>query len=523
MMKAMKQSTNQHTNQRFGSRGTGQGCDSAGPAWPGGEKPYAPMRPTGPIDLHLDANESGVSAVDLAKLVSAIDRDVVRRYPSAKALEGLIAERLGVSVECALVTAGGDEAIDRACRTFLAPGREIVIPVPTFEMIGRYARRAGATLVTTPWEAGAFPVDAVLACVNKRTGMIAVVSPNNPTGAVATAADLERLSMAAPLSVLLVDLAYAEFADEDLTRTALSLPNAVVIRTFSKAFGLAGMRVGYAAGHPAAIEAMRAAAGPYPVCGLSLAAAEAALKDAPEFLSSVVARVKEERRALFGLLRELGAVPRESQGNFVLAEFDDAEWVWRALAGLGIAVRRFAGDPALDRCLRVTCPGDARSFARLERGLRAAMRPRGLLLVLDALTPFSRGADGMAHEVRSLLVRVSSRMELGLITQRSRRDAEEIAQRLGLAGLARVVDCADDGEADDRARQMSRVLGRLGIEAAWMLSSTPGDMAAARGAGVVPVAVVPEDEAGSVRVAELQRAGAARVFMGLSKIEEVIP
>lgn len=522
MKKAMKLPMSTRMNQPFESSCTGQGCEAARPAWARGNKPYAPERALGPIDLHLDANESGVSAVDLRRLVSALDRDVARRYPSAAGLERLIAEKLGVPAECVLVTAGGDEAIDRACRAFLATGCEIVIPVPTFEMIGRYARGSGATLVTTPWEAGRFPIDRVVDCVTKRTAMIAVVSPNNPTGAVATAADLERLSMAAPLGVLLVDLAYTEFADEDLTRMALSLPNAVVIRTFSKAFGLAGMRVGYVAGPREAIQAMRAAAGPYPVCGLSLAAAESALKDTPEFLAGVVARVKKERRALFGLLRELGASPRDSQGNFVMAEFDDAEWVWRALAGLGIAVRRFAEDPMLDRCLRVTCPGDAISFDRLERGLRAAMRPGGLLLELDAVTPWCGDDFGAARDVGSLMVRLSSRIQIGVMTRRSRREAEEIVERLGIAGVVRVVDCAEDGEVEDRARQVTRLLGHLGVGGAWMLGGTPGDMAAARGGGVVPVAVVPEDEAGGVRVAELQRAGAARVLRGLSEIEGVI-
>jgi HAD superfamily hydrolase (TIGR01548 family) len=221
--------------------------------------------------------------------------------------------------------------------------------------------------------------------MNERTAMIAVVSPNNPTGAVARAGDLQRLSNAAPQAMLLVDLAYGEFADEDLMQAALALPNAVIIRTFSKAFGLAGMRVGYAVGPEANTRAMRAAGSPYPVSGLSLAAAQEALTGAPARLPRSVTRVRGERRRLADLLRELGATPSDSQANFVLAGFGDAEWVWQGLASLGIGVRRFEAGSGLEGSLRITCPGEDAAFARLSTGLWAAMRPQALLFDLDGV------------------------------------------------------------------------------------------------------------------------------------------
>ena len=176
-------------------------------------------------------------------------------------------------------------AIDRLCRAYLAPGRRIVMPQPTFVMLPYYAALAGAEIDAVPWREGPYPLEAVLDAVTEQTAVIVVVSPNNPNGAVATAADLRALAEAAPHAVLLVDLAYAEYADEDLTAAALSHPSAVVVRTISKAWGLAGLRVGYAVGSPELIAILRVAGGPFSVSGLSLAVAERALASACSELS----------------------------------------------------------------------------------------------------------------------------------------------------------------------------------------------------------------------------------------------
>ncbi len=347
---------------------------------------YAPPSTGAPIDLWLDANEGpGERGTDVSRFLSTLGPDVIRRYPNPGGLERTLAVRWNIEASQVLVTAGGDEAIDRACRVFLGPGRELILPTPTFEMIPRYARLAGAAVVTTSWPEGSYPIDDVLRLINERTAMIAVVSPNNPTGDVATASDLQRLAAAAPNAIVLVDLAYAEFAEQDLTAAALALPNAVVIRTFSKAFAMAGLRVGYAIGSAGNIRAMRAAGSPFPVCGLSLAAAEQAAQCAETYLPPIVARVRVERDRLFDLLTDLGARPRRSQGNFVLAEFTDAEWAWHALAGLGIAVRRFPPGAGLEESLRITCPGEERAFDRLCRGLRSALRPQALLFDMDGV------------------------------------------------------------------------------------------------------------------------------------------
>jgi len=311
------------------------------------------------------------------------DPRALRRYPDTGPLQALLARRAGIQPDQVLVTAGADDALERAIRAVLAPGRELVLPVPTFGMIERYARLAGAQVNGIPWLEGPLPVDALLEAVTERTAMIAVVTPNSPTGLAATAEELRRLSEAAPGALLLVDLAYVEFADEDLTAAALSLPNAMVTRTLSKAWGLAGLRVGWAAGPPEVLEWMRAAGHPYAVASTSLELAVQRLGTGGDEVDRFVRRVREERGQLVALLRRLGASAGPSWGNFVLGRFDDPGWVRDGLAGLGVAVRAFPGRPMLEDALRITTPGDRETFARLTAGLETVLAPQALLFDLD--------------------------------------------------------------------------------------------------------------------------------------------
>jgi histidinol-phosphate aminotransferase len=331
-------------------------------------------------ELLLDLNEGAPLTSDrwLADVAAGVGMDAVRRYPDPSRLEAALAGRLGVGPSRVLVTNGGDDAIDRVCRVCLRDQDEIVVPSPSFEMIARSAELTGGTVVRTAWMGGAFPIDAVLNAVTDRTRLIAVVSPNNPTGGVITRAELARLSDALPDVLLMVDLAYTEFAGEDLTPVALRLPNTVIVRTFSKAYGLAGLRVGYAAGGAETIAALRAAAGPFACSALSVAAAEAALGLPASVLSERVERVRTERVAISEVLEAQGCEVLPSEGNFVLARFEDAEGVWRALGERGIRVRRFAGGE-LAGWLRIGCPGDPAGLGRLMSALEEVVADGGRL------------------------------------------------------------------------------------------------------------------------------------------------
>ncbi len=271
-----------------------------------GETAYKVPQHGAPIDLPLHGNEGAHPHPDLLDALSAADIDAVRRYPSAAPVEAALAARYGVSEAQVIVTAGADDALDRAFRAFLWPSREVVLPVPTFVMLERYARLVGAKLRAVDGHSGPYPVDAVIAAVTDETGVIVVVSPNNPTGTVATAQDLRRLSEAAPHAVLLVDLAYGEYAEDDLTGAALALPNAIVFRTLSKAWGMAGARVGYAIGPAELIAYLRTAGLPYAVSGPAVLLALRRLQTGEADVQRHVTAVRGERSRLAGLLRDLG-------------------------------------------------------------------------------------------------------------------------------------------------------------------------------------------------------------------------
>lgn len=324
------------------------------------------------IDLPLDGNEGLRPPAALLEAAARIEPDAVRRYPSTAPLAEMLAARHGIDPSRVIVTAGGDDALDRIMRAMLPEGREIVFPVPSFEMIERYAKLAGGALVKVPWPHGPYPRDAVMAQITERTAVICVVTPNNPTGAVATFEDVRALSEAAPTSLVLLDQAYGELADEDLTTPSLGLQNVVIVRSLSKAYGLAGLRCGYAIGAPQVIGWLRAAGGPYAVAGPSMRLATARLELSDRDVNDYVARVRGERAALFDLLTELGFAAIPSQANFVFARCPDPVALRDALGKRGIGIRAFPGKEHLEDAVRITCPGDDDDFRRLAGALREA-------------------------------------------------------------------------------------------------------------------------------------------------------
>lgn len=321
---------------------------------------YTPPTFDSSIDIDLSKNEGTPGPVSM--------------YPDSSRLRSALAERLGVDTDQVLVTAGGDDALFRC---FLAnASRRVVATTPSFEMINRYAVQVGAEIVEVPWWDGEFPIDAIAA-----TGaeVAVVVSPNNPTGSAIDAPTLAKI--AASFELVIFDAAYAEYADVDLTETALDLGNVVVVRTLSKAFGLAGLRVGYLIGPTDLISTISAFGNPYPVSSVSLRLAEEALERG----ATNEDETRHRRDRLAATLRELGAAPLPSQANFVLASGVDTDWLVRACASLGIGIRSFGGRPELAGCVRITVPRDDNEMLRLESALKTALDPQGLLFDLDGV------------------------------------------------------------------------------------------------------------------------------------------
>ncbi|MBK8253976.1 MAG: histidinol-phosphate aminotransferase family protein [Polyangiaceae bacterium] len=339
---------------------------------------YGIPRAKGTIDLPLDGNEGPAPSQTFLTNATTFHPSTLQRYPSSAALTEALAAKWNVSPDQLLVTAGGDDALDRLMRAMLCEGREIIFPVPSFEMIDRYARLAGGTIVEVPWPQGPYPLDKVLAQIRPNTAVICTVTPNNPTGAVASFSDVEQISRAAPHAAVLLDQAYAELADEDLTPRALNLPNVLVVRSMSKAYGLAGLRIGYALGAPKLIQWLRAAAGPYTVAGPSLHIALQKLTSSNTELNEYTSRVRFERNALYSLLLELGCDALPSQANFVFARLKNPISLRDALAARGIGIRAFPQKPHLTDAVRITVPGNVADFNRLCDALRQAKQEGAL-------------------------------------------------------------------------------------------------------------------------------------------------
>lgn len=407
-----------------------------------GASRYQVPRHPAPIDLKLDSNEG--SAPDRSSVMTqALQEIPLNHYPQKRALTEALADRYDVNPRRVLVTAGADDALDRACRALLEPGRSMVYPRPSFEMIPRFVAWAQGELIEVEWRGGVFPLAEVISSVRENTTLIAVVSPNNPTGAVATRDDLFALSAAAPQALILVDHAYVEFVDDpelDLTSTALNLPNVCVFRTFSKAWGLAGARVGYVMGPEVVIEWMARVGNPYSVAAPSLALALTRLAQDQAEVERSVERVKAERSELRLALSKLGIETDPSQGNFVFLETSKALWIRDALAGLGISVRAWPDHPDLGQSLRVTCPSDDAQQARLLKALETALRPEALLFDLDGVI-----AD-VSESYRATIVATCATYDVSVTL-------EEIAELKG------------EGDANNDWVVSQRLLSRRGVEA----------------------------------------------------------
>lgn len=346
---------------------------------------YTVPEAAAPTDLKLAGNEGIGPDVSLFEAADAAATEGLRRYPSNQALRRAIAKWFELPASQVLLTAGGDEALDRICRWALREGGRAILPWPGFEMTRRYLALTSARVDTVAWTEHAYPIEEVLNAIQDSTKLIVVTSPNNPTGGVASVRDLNLLAAAAPNAVLLVDLAYAEFAEQDLTEAALKLPQAVVVRTFSKAWGLAGCRVGYSLGTVETIAQLSAIGGPYPVSGPSLALAQTRLELGRTSMEENVRATKQRRDELYACLQEIAWSPRSSEANFVCCEPRNPVQARDALAGFGIAVRAWPEQEGLGSLLRISCPTREDDQARLLHALRSIASPQALLLDLDGV------------------------------------------------------------------------------------------------------------------------------------------
>jgi histidinol-phosphate aminotransferase len=324
--------------------------------------------------LSLDLNESmaGCSPRVLARLRS-LSAAEVSLYPQREVGERLVADFLGVAPEQVLLTNGMDEGLSLIFANYLGPGDELLFADPTFVMYPMLGAALGAQVVRArSGEDLALPVTDLLARISPRTRVMAIANPNNPTGLTATRADLLTIAEAAPDAAVLIDEAYFEFCGETLIPDLARYPNLFVARTFSKVYGLAGLRLGVLTGAAEQVGYLRRSGVPFNVNSAVLACLEEALAD-QAFVREHLAQVKQGREQLAQLFDELGLRYWPSQTNFVLVRVGEpAKAFVEGMRRRGILVRDSSANPGCDGCVRITV-GTRAQMDGVLRAIREAI------------------------------------------------------------------------------------------------------------------------------------------------------
>ena len=306
--------------------------------------------------LRLDFNENTVAcSPKVREALGRISTGDLTRYPEREPVEAIVAKYLGLAAAQLALTNGVDEAIHVLFEAFLEDGDELLLPVPTYTMYEVYASATAARVV--PILAGddlSFPFEQLLAAITPKTKIIAIANPNSPSGTVATREQLLEIARRAPQAVLLVDEAYFHFYGETIIDLVGTVPNLIVSRTFSKAYGLAGLRLGLLAGPVELMRWIRRVLSPYSVNSLALACLPPALKD-ETYLNWYVGEVIAARAEFEAALDKARVRRWPSRANFVLTKIGPrhAEFV-RRMSAAGVLVRDRSSDPGINGCVRIT-------------------------------------------------------------------------------------------------------------------------------------------------------------------------
>lgn len=306
----------------------------------------------------LDFNEKTIppSPAVKAALQEVIDKNIIQIYPEdCVQLREKIANYVQVRPEQILLTNGSDQAIDLVFRSFTCAQGEVIIPQPSYSMFSLFAEMMNNTLLQPEVNPDlSFPMEGVQAAVTKNTQLIVICNPNNPTGSILSNDDLAQLAEANPQAMIFVDEAYAEFSQQTAVPLLLRYPNIVISRTFSKAFGLAGLRLGYIIARPDFIKEMEKVRDPININIFAYYGARAVLDNINE-LNSYVDEVMNKAKPLvekFFIDNAIEYYP--SAANFILFKPQQpANDVFEKLRAAGLLTRVRSG-AHIDNTIRVT-------------------------------------------------------------------------------------------------------------------------------------------------------------------------
>jgi histidinol-phosphate aminotransferase len=314
---------------------------------------YSPPSVHCRVDLSDNTNLFGIPPA-AERVLRECSTSLVSRYPISYApeLKKALSSYTGFEPSWLTTGCGSDDLIDCSLRAFLEPGERIAVMDPSFSMMAYFAKVNGLEFVPVPLRPDFdIDVDGLLAT---RARFIYVCTPNNPTSTTVSRAALERLVDEAP-GIVLVDEAYAEFSSTTFEDLARSSSNVIVTRTLSKAFRLAGLRVGYAMGRPELVDEVEKARGPYKHSGVSEQVAIAALTEGLPWVKARAEEVKEIRKRLVEELKAQGLQPLPCEGNFVFIPLPGAPQLAARMRELDVNVRAFRGLTGVGDALRIGC------------------------------------------------------------------------------------------------------------------------------------------------------------------------
>ncbi len=331
--------------------------------------------------LRLDFNENTIGcSPKVCEVLRRISASALSVYPERESVEAFVASHLELRPHQLVLTNGVDEAIHVLFETFLGAGDELLLPVPTYAMYEVYASATDAHVVTVQAADDLqFPFENLIAAITPRTKAIAIANPNSPSGSIATRSQIVEIARRAPRAVIFVDEAYYHFHGETVIDLVGKIPNLFVARTFSKAYGLAGLRIGLMAGPMESMGWIRRVISPYSVNSVALACLPAALQDAA-YVDWYVGEVLAAR-AEFEWALDAAMIRRwPSRANFVLVEIGrrHAQFV-ESMRAAGVLVRDRSSDPGCDGCVRITIGTreQMRQAASALRETMAELRPSG--------------------------------------------------------------------------------------------------------------------------------------------------
>ena len=343
-------------------------------------RPYVPGKPIGelerelgirnPVKLASNENPLGPSPLALAAIEADLKSKNLNRYPDGGGfyLKAALSSRLGVQPGSIILGNGSNELIDIAVRAFMSPGDRAVMAVPSFVVYSMSVTLAGGQAIQVPLKAFTHDLDAMCdAARESETGikMLFIANPNNPTGTINTKDEYERLFARLPEDVLVVlDEAYAEYVEQkrpdypEGLKYLLEGRNVLILRTFSKIYGLAGLRVGYGISKPEILSQMERVRAPFNTNSIGQAAALAALEDGAHLAASR-AMNEEGKVFLYSELSALGMDFLKTEANFIYMPVDDAGRLFNELLMAGVIIR-----PMGAKALRVTIglPEENRRF-----------------------------------------------------------------------------------------------------------------------------------------------------------------